>query len=710
MAGSLGYVVFGVFSVIVILVFAESLTNAAREKQQREQEAECKSESKTKANLYALFYDDAIKKYYRVLTKYNTWYVPTYEDATAKRLKPFFDVALLAGGDAAKTAHEKNERDMEEAGGNFPDGQVYSFFFRLYPFVDIPREAMLALPLSTLTTFLLDTVGEFFHLTASDLTPDATVIQHRINQDLRKQKADNRERKRYGNATLPLIPKPFEEARREHLVQAWSEKLTQYRPAFEDHLKALELALDADVLAHLPDRGYLVYGKPLAHRAWQAVSLFAGAVDRGEDVYKHAYIIGRTGAGKTTLIKNLAAQHINRGDGLIVISPENDLIEALLDRISPERQADLVYFDPTTTASPVVSLNPFTLEEGELLFQRQGEVYTILTSAMGELGENMENLLNKCVYTLLQRPGSSLLDLKRLLRPGDEFRREIVQDTRIDADTREFWRDEYSAKGSYYPKSADAILRRLDAFLMPPLSTSISRASFSLSGALNAQNSLFLFNLSRLKGLQAQMMGQLVVSIVLQTLLARDQQRPADRLPYHLIIDEFQTYAGTSEQAFTDMLNRARKYRMSVTLAHQATENIPAGLLGTIIANAGTLVCLERPASDATYFAKELQLYQEDRAAADGRALQNLRPHHFYLRTPTNKLAALVATELDRFPAIRLPHGFTNHEAWREHLKAKSRRNFGQCIETPEAAEPFRPSPPKPEPPPTDDEGSFGVF
>jgi hypothetical protein len=212
------------------------------------------------------------------------------------------------------------------------------------------------------------------------------------------------------------------------------------------------------------------------------------------------------------------------------------------------------------------------------------------------------------------------------------------------------------------------------------------------------------------------MMGQLIVSMVLQTLLARDQQKPADRLPYHLIIDEFQTYAGTSEQAFTEMLNRARKYRMSITLAHQATENIPVGLLGTIIANAQTLVCMERPANDAMYFAKELQLYQDDRAAPNARALQNLNPHQFYLRTPANKVAALVRTDLDRFPKISLPHGFGTYEAWREHLKAKSRRNFGRAIEQPEDIQPSEAIKPKvnshapiPEPPAVDEE-DFRVF
>ena len=330
---------------------------------------------------------------------------------------------------------------------------------------------------------------------------------------------------------------------------------------------------------------------------------------------------------------------------------------------------------------------------------------------MGELGDNMENLLNKCVYTLLQRPGSCLLDLKQLLKPGNEFRTAIIQDMRIDADTREFWRDTYGAKGSYYPKSAEAILRRLDAFLMPPLSTSIARASFSLSEALNAQKSLFLFNLSRLKGLQAEIMGQFIVSTVLQTLLARDQQKPAERLPYHLIIDEFQTYAGTSEKAFTEMFNRARKYCMSITLAHQVTDNIPPGLLKTIIGNAQTLVCMERPADDSLYFAKELQLYQDDRASPNGRALQNLATHHFYLRTPTNKIASLVKTDLARFPAIPLPEGFRSYEAWREHLKAKSRRNFGKDIDPPEGSIQPKPSPKAPEPDTTeaDDEGNFGV-
>jgi hypothetical protein len=94
--------------------------------------------------------------------------------------------------------------------------------------------------------------------------------------------------------------------------------------------------------------------------------------------FRHTYIIGKTGSGKSTLLRNLIAQDIHYGNGLIVLSPENDLFERLLAFIPPERTDDLIYFDPTDTKPPIIGFNPLALEAGEDLTQKAGETMTAL--------------------------------------------------------------------------------------------------------------------------------------------------------------------------------------------------------------------------------------------------------------------------------------------------------------------------------------------
>jgi len=65
---------------------------------------------------------------------------------------------------------------------------------------------------------------------------------------------------------------------------------------------------------------------------------------KDDDRRRHMYIVGKSGAGKTTMIENMACQDIMAGKGIGVIDPHGELIERLLHFIPPERINDVVYF------------------------------------------------------------------------------------------------------------------------------------------------------------------------------------------------------------------------------------------------------------------------------------------------------------------------------------------------------------------------------
>jgi putative protein kinase ArgK-like GTPase of G3E family len=48
---------------------------------------------------------------------------------------------------------------------------------------------------------------------------------------------------------------------------------------------------------------------------------------KDEDRFSHIYIIGKTGAGKSTLIESMALQDLERGHGFALIDPHGDLVE-----------------------------------------------------------------------------------------------------------------------------------------------------------------------------------------------------------------------------------------------------------------------------------------------------------------------------------------------------------------------------------------------
>src|SRR3954467_4551750 len=67
---------------------------------------------------------------------------------------------------------------------------------------------------------------------------------------------------------------------------------------------------------------------------------------RRADRRQHLYVVGKTGTGKTTLLRNLILQDIAAGEGVGVIDPHGDLALDLLEHIPSWRTDDVVYFDP----------------------------------------------------------------------------------------------------------------------------------------------------------------------------------------------------------------------------------------------------------------------------------------------------------------------------------------------------------------------------
>ncbi|MCK4821292.1 type IV secretion system DNA-binding domain-containing protein, partial [bacterium] len=71
------------------------------------------------------------------------------------------------------------------------------------------------------------------------------------------------------------------------------------------------------------------------------------------DRLRHIYIIGKTGTGKSELLKDLIMQDIKAGKGICFMDPHGDAIEDLLQLIPPERAEDVIYFNPGDSERPM---------------------------------------------------------------------------------------------------------------------------------------------------------------------------------------------------------------------------------------------------------------------------------------------------------------------------------------------------------------------
>lgn len=332
----------------------------------------------------------------------------------------------------------------------------------------------------------------------------------------------------------------------------------------------------------------------------------------------HIYMVGKSGIGKTNLMRHMILQDLVSGSGFGVLAPEFELLrDQILPHIPENRLQDVIYFDPTDTASPVV-MNPLHRDPGDSIDILVDEVFTILQRIVGEGGPRMDEILRNCLYALIERPGSTLEDIERLLdREDPTLRNEIIQTT-----DRERIRKFFATTYLQFPKDAHLpITNRIGRFvgadvvrscLCPPKDTDLSPAEVS-KRLLNIRRAMddkkiLLFNVSDglLGSAASQLIGQFIVSKFQTATMSRANVPEDERVPFYLYLDEFQNFCGTASESYEKMLSRSRKYKLGLILAHQQTHQIPPTLLREVFGNVSTLIAFQISHGDAIVLAKNL--------------------------------------------------------------------------------------------------------
>ena len=187
------------------------------------------------------------------------------------------------------------------------------------------------------------------------------------------------------------------------------------------------------------------------------------------------YVVGKTGTGKSTLIQNMAAHDIEAGYGLALIDPHGDLAEEILELVPEQRIKDVIYFNPADLEYPV-AFNPLENVSPDHRYLVASGMISVLKKVWADFwGPRLEHILRNSLLTLLENPGSTLLDLPRLLT-DDKFREVLLR--RVNhPQVREFWFAEFAKYSAWLRSEAiSPILNKVGQFL-PVSHSEISWAS-----------------------------------------------------------------------------------------------------------------------------------------------------------------------------------------------------------------------------------------
>lgn len=338
------------------------------------------------------------------------------------------------------------------------------------------------------------------------------------------------------------------------------------------------------------------------------------------------YILGKTGTGKSTLISRMVQQDIEAGEGLTLLDPHGDLVEAALQSVPERRKPDLIYFnvpDPGLAWSfnPLGGVKP---EERALTASDLIDVFKKIW--LDSWGPRLEHILRNSLLAVLDLQEPTLSDILRLL-VDKEFRRGVVLHL-PHKEVREFWLREFEQYPDRFKAEAIAPLQnKLGAFLSNPV---LSRVLSGKGAQLDPrkimdQGKILLVNLAkgRIGEDSAALLGALFVGRLGRTALRRSDAPEGERRDHYLYLDEAQTFA---TQSLAGMLSELRKYRLNLTLAHQFLSQLEIPVREAVLGNVGTVIVFRVGPIDAEMVEQEFApiFYVSD--------LINLPNYHAYLK------------------------------------------------------------------------------
>jgi len=343
-------------------------------------------------------------------------------------------------------------------------------------------------------------------------------------------------------------------------------------------------------------------------------------VVKGDDIFRHQYVLGATGTGKSTLINHEVLQAFRQGLCTWVIDPHGDLALDIVESVYPEDLENVYLLDPLKVK---FSLNPFELpkymgktQRGIMVERMIGEIVSFMKKLYGPQywGPSLNRIFQNALRRLYEEDDSPTF-------------REMLELVKEEMDGYDDFYDELDK----LPRGrTDAVINKLEPFVKNDLLREIfcqKISSIDVDEFLQP-GKLIVWRLSKgeLSEMNAGLIGSALITKLWLTVVSRSRE---SRTPTFLAIDEFQNFAHL--QTLSDIVTEGRKYRIGLLLAHQHTKQVPEKLLGDVLGNTATKIIFRVGEGDASIIARSFEYGEKSKiievltGLPDGKAVVKLR-------------------------------------------------------------------------------------
>jgi len=344
------------------------------------------------------------------------------------------------------------------------------------------------------------------------------------------------------------------------------------------------------------------------------------------DRARHLYVVGKSGTGKSKLLEQLIATDIKEGKGICVMDPHGDLVDAVIKHVPKERVNDVIYFNPMDTEYPI-AFNPMQAVTPELKLRVTIGFIEIFEKLFGaNWTPRLEHVLRQTTLALLDSKGTTVFSILKMLSDKN-YRQKIVAKIE-DSVVKNFWVNEFAAWSEKFDNEAiTPLLNKVGQLVSTNLIRNIIGQPFNTFDIRQVMDNQKIMLVKLNKGLlgeeNAQILGAMMITKIQQAALERADTPEEERKSFYLYVDEFQYFA---TKTFAEILSEARKYRLSLTVAHQYMGQLNDYVRTTIFGNIGTIISFRVGAEDGAI------LEQEFNPVFKVRDIINLAVREFYIK------------------------------------------------------------------------------
>jgi len=314
----------------------------------------------------------------------------------------------------------------------------------------------------------------------------------------------------------------------------------------------------------------------------------------------HIYCAGKTGMGKSTLIKHLTKQL----PAFLLIDGEGDLAEAVAN------SRPCIYIRAADFDFPV-GINPLVNAPPDQRSRLTAEAVAYL-SDLFELDPvhtpKLLHWLRATVRALLDVPGSTLLDIAPMLTDKDY--RSLKLERVKDPWAKRVWRSFDLKQLRDQEAQTDSLLNKAEALASYlPMQLTIGQATSSVDFRWAMDTGMpIVCNLSGIGDEPMKFLGATIFFAAQQAAAQRFDDAvtsgTVDQLTaYPAIIDEFEDFAS---RTMPRVLSKFRKRFFPLLLFHQYIEQLDPKIAAAIFANCGTLMSFRVGVNDAPIIAEAL--------------------------------------------------------------------------------------------------------